>query len=225
MLSFHPGPSPGHAPSDWHPGPPLGDDAGVKTRVVLASVAMSLVVLSSVGTSLASPVVTPDPDDSPGKLDVSSVTQYRAGTEAGARLRIIHSLTTYEPWDSNLLHFNYIYFHFCTDGDGDGEKQAIVTWRGGQKALDAWVSEPGTDREHSRTVKVFRPDDASLAIKIPLKALGKRVHLHNYGWDVLTQFHEEGHPVCGTTDDMYWICGDRVPDDSGYITYPGVVSG
>lgn len=172
-----------------------------RARLLLSTVLL-MVIMEGVGPSaLADSKTRKDADDAAGKLDVQSV-QWK---HSSGRL-LIHHLTTYEAWTNDVFQKgSYIFFSFKM---GDRRRQLFVS-----TSEDGTLFGQMTDPDTGRIVgfaKVWRPDERSLQVEFPRRFLGRSVS--RYKWEVTTNFHEEGHPECGTQGSGVISCPDRVPD-------------
>lgn len=143
----------------------------------------------------AAAVVSADPDDTPGKLDVEEL---RVTQDVDARLRIV--IRTFEPWGTHLLRRpgpNWIRVLFDTEPGGGPEYSGRIYELGGRLTIQ--INGQGSQFENlpvrhpnGRTARLVVPGDT------PMSPLG-------VGVAVRTRVFKEGS-VCDPA------CRDRAPD-------------
>lgn len=157
------------------------------------------VMLVASGAGLADTKVKNDANDTPGGLDIASVSH-------GHRDRqLTHRMTMYEAWDNSVLADDArIYFTF-------------YGLRSDTRTINVDVSPDGTlygevIRWDGETVlgyvKVWRPDDRTVQIQFPKRTL-QHGGLKRYSWDALTISRGPEGSEC---DGDSYLCADDVPD-------------
>ena len=174
---------------------PLRTKAGSLSLVAIVVTTVLLALASSASSSTSE---LADPDDTPGPLDISSISH------SHSERRLVHTITTHEGWDPLLLARPNAFFSLSFYFDGDLQRYVHVA-----------SSPDGTMYGEVRhwdgeTVlgyaKVWKPDVATLRIEFPKRTLGREVI--KYAWDGLSVYGAAEHEEC---DGATAFCIDEVP--------------
>lgn len=176
---------------------------------------VTVIVLSVVAVAphtLADTTVTSDPNDSPGRFDVKSVSH--GHTRNGL---LTHKVTMWNTWNNGALRgdANQIRVSFNTDSDRVKEREMIIDlWRGSLFAeMRCYCNQRDVVVGFA---KVWRPDESSIKVAFPRRLLRKR--LSTYRWRVSTHYAKPWHTICRIGDGVQSVCRDYAPD-RGYIRH------
>lgn len=174
-------------------------------RLLTCLVSTGIVVLAA-APGLADRAALHDRNDAYGRLDVKTIAH---GHGKGGTL--VHHIDTFGTWPSRVLKNDgtYIRILFTTDKDNRPERALVVDFRGGRLVADMHSWRNGVGGKVGRA-RASRPGPRSLRLAFPRRLLGSGIS--EYGWHVDTQFHDDGHPHCGTDHGVQVVCPDAAPN-------------
>jgi hypothetical protein len=158
-----------------------------------------------------------DDNDAFGRLDIRTITQ---GHTTGGRRMLMHQVETYGSWNKSSLKHDGSYIHllFTTDKDNRPERALVIDLQGGRLTAEmhSWKKSGigGFVYGHGR---VTRSNGRSVRVTFRRALLGSKVT--EYGWHVDSQFHQNGHPHCGTERGVVVVCPDSAPNDTHPYAY------
>jgi hypothetical protein len=174
----------------------------------LVPFAVAALTVAVVGVALArARVVHEDPNDTPGRMDVWSVT-----VEASARPRWVVELQ--KPWRApGTWDRAFLFVYLDVAGDPRGDYYALIRSTGTKLVGSLW-RDPKLGRDlRVRGLTVERVSPRRVGLRIPLSAMDVGPFRTTYRWWVVTTYTDE---VCRKT------CIDRVPDTDAVEEYlPG----
>jgi hypothetical protein len=145
-----------------------------------------------------------DSVDSKGALDIETYSQSHLKENStdclvGCPTRLItHTVKMYEPWENDIItggdRTNVIFYFDTVGGNGTGYDKSVLLGLNDDGSLYARMVKFG--KHNNRTVgyvRVWRPDDRSVSIAFPRKAL--MTSGSTYHWSVDTYYQEDG-TVC-----------------------------
>lgn len=147
-----------------------------------------------------------DGDDDPGPIDIRSV----AAGHASSR-RLVHRVSTYEPWESSDLDKGAFTIEFNTDGDSRVERLLIIRYRDSEQRLVGTITK-GSELEPLGYANLSRPNDTTVRAAFR-RSLLRKDHLARYRWRAISEFAQSGGPCSGETGG----CFDRAPDDGSVL--------
>ncbi len=170
--------------------------------LVVASVLLGAIGLDWRLPARADRLVVNDPEDTDGQLDVATISH-------GHRRRgiVVQSFSTFNRWDTATFEDGSTFAYFSIWHSGDLKRRIYVD-AAPDGSLYAEIS--NANGRVLGYAKVWRPDDRSLRVEFPRRTLGRKVH--RYRWNLVTTFHNESHPDCGSEGDAVVLCGDVAPD-------------
>lgn len=133
---------------------------------------------------------------------------------------LLHRVDTYGTWNKASVRHegSFIHLLFTTDNDNRPERVLVIhtdrnrliaqmhSWRGGEVGENVYGR-----------ARVRRPDARSVTVAFRRTLLGSNVT--EYGWHVDSQFHQNGHPHCGSNNGIVIVCPDSSPNDSHPYAY------
>ncbi len=159
---------------------------------------------------VVSSTTTSDPDDTPGRLDIRSVTHRitQLSPPRGA-VKVRWTVRTYAPVDPETLVNRDRRFtvELDTDGEPGAERNVRLVWRDGRLVAEV---ESNATREVIATMPARLDGERALSFAGYKGLVGAR----KYFW--YSVFHASTSPACGTLDGHPVHCQDSVPED-GWI--------
>ena len=179
--------------------------------------ACAVMLLMGAAPGLADSASLRDANDAFGRLDIESITQ---GHTTGAKRMLMHRVETYGSWNKSSLRHDGSYIHllFTTDKDNRPERALVVDVQGNRitAEMHSW-SKGGIGDTVYGHARVARPNSRSVRVVFRRNMLGDDVT--EYGWHVDSQFHQNGHPHCGTENHVVIVCPDSAPNDTHPYAY------
>lgn len=197
-----------HSSHDCHDGPPGGAQVLTKRSVGAWLIVAGLIFGLVPGPASADSGSVTDPDDTPGALDVRSISY---GHSDGGL--VTHRLVMWNNWKNGTLRgsASKIILTFNTDEDSIKERGLTIDifqgslfaemrcYCGGREVIVGYA-------------KVWRPDAASIKVAIPKRLLKKS--LASYRWRASTYFATSSHPICHVGNGVQTMCRDVSPNRS-----------
>ena len=158
-----------------------------------------------------------DSNDAFGRLDIKTITQ---GHTTGARRMLMHRIETYGSWDKSSLRHegSYIHLLFTTDKDNRPERALVIDVQNRRLVaqMHSWHNGEVGENVYGRA-RVSRPNNRTVRVTFRRTLLGANVT--EYGWHVDSQFHQNGHPHCGSEHGVVIVCPDSAPNDTHPYAY------
>ena len=170
----------------------------VAILVLLAAVAAASVAF----VAAASHLDVTDPNDTRGLLDVRSVESFGA-TQPSWKVVTFSSWSRAEIFDSG-----YVTVLFDTRAGPQVDYYVLVGSLGTRLYADLWRDRAAKPDRRVAGVKVWRADNASVSIKLPLDRMVIGSERTYYGWAVETLF---------TGERCRRVCFDFAPDEGAII--------
>jgi hypothetical protein len=170
---------------------------------------MALVLASSIlvpgPAAVADTRTVDDPRDTPGRLDIRSVT-HRHNLDG----KLVHRVEMYHRWRNRALRGPYsgINLHFNTDGDRWVERAVNIDFRDG-RLVGRMTRERNLESEVLQRVRVRRVDERTVKVVFGRRAL--RRELDSYRWSVNTSYATRTSDNCWASGDVSMICYDNAP--------------
>lgn len=184
----------------------------VRTRAVrtaVLAVAMALTISPTVG--YADTKTRSDPDDSPGSLDIASVSHAH-----GVRGLLVHTVKTFGPWENDLLEEPSTDFSLSIRfGDRYRRYRWIVIDVAEDGTLYGVINHPRRD-EILGFAHVWRISKSGFKVAFAKRDISR--HLDSYKWQVASSFHDSSSSECGSDGGHSITCIDVAPD-SGFVRH------
>jgi hypothetical protein len=166
---------------------------------------LSFSVLVPAPAAVADVRTVGDPRDTPGRLDIRSVTHRHT---AGGKL--VHRVEMYHRWRNRALRGPYsdINLHFNTDGDRWVERAVEIDYRDG-RLVARMTRERNLEEEVLRRVRVRRVDERTVKVVFGRRAL--RRGIQSYRWSANASYASNTSDNCWVSGDVNMICYDYAP--------------
>jgi hypothetical protein len=168
----------------------------------------AIVLLSLAAPASSHQVLLGDPNDSPGPLDIDSVSEHHSDG------KIVITMKTYEPWANELIQrtgdIDRIDVLFNRDEDGRVARYIYIDVIEGELLAEMYgegLAYPEGDP--IAELEVRRPTARSLRVKVPPRSLGDI--RHDYRWKAVT-----GYETIGENDEGYPDCNHEFPPPRPY---------
>ena len=174
-------------------------------RTSLVALVLALTVLVLAPAAVADMRTVEDPRDTPGRLDIRSVTHRH--TPDG---KLVHRVEMYHRWRNRALRSRYsdIALYFNTDGDRWVERAVEIDYRDG-RLVARMTRERNLEQEVLRRVRVRRVDQRTVKVIFGRHAL--RRGLESYRWSANTTYVNNTGDNCWVREDVSMICYDSAP--------------
>lgn len=147
-----------------------------------------------------------DPDDSPGALDIETVSHTLAEDEATLKRLVVHTVRTVEPWQpSALADGTRIELLFDTGRENPGPERKLLVYTEDGQILTADLIDVATGEVIGHP-EVTRADDHSVTATLRPKDLAAGLDV--YRWNARSVFLDAASPDCSNV-----ACIDRAPDE------------